>query len=424
MKVLGVAAAAAIALAPFSVVITAPGVAQGAPCAGDGSNPVACQHCLFYVQAYHTSNVCYSTPAHTQAPPSTVELPSLPPLPPVPVVPIPSIAPSPPAPPPTPVQPAKINPLPPGAPRTTTLVTPPKELNASSQAIAAAKEAPAARINPAAPPKPPTQVDFDHQVQNVVNNHSRNVDLIKADNQTLPRPPHWGYVDYDSYHRPTLYNPLNQAMTFRYFYDHAVREAYVAAGGHVVLDAAIVGLYPFTAVGETYVASGSFNGGAWIPPDGWNGPPPPDYIPPPPLEVYQDVAAYVPSVNQTVGVGQVQVVGHDDSQPAGSQDTFLLDDSTLAWGQINDANSFAQIKVTKTQPMPGVGPTDNGTFLVALATATPNESSEPSEPSESTWPLALGYGSLAVAAGFLAWMRSRRKGSRAESESVGGGEGV
>ena len=33
------AAAAAIALAPFSVVATTPGVAQAGPCAGAGANP-------------------------------------------------------------------------------------------------------------------------------------------------------------------------------------------------------------------------------------------------------------------------------------------------------------------------------------------------------------------------------------------------
>jgi hypothetical protein len=150
----------------------------------------------------------------------------------------------------------------------------------------------------------------------------------------------------------------------------------------------------------------SFYGGAWIPPDGWAGPPPPDYTPPAPSEVYQYVSAYVPADNQTVEVGQVEVVGHDDSQPAGSQDTFLLDDSTLAWGQVNDPSSSAQIRVTKTQSLPGVGPTDNGSFLVALAALK-----EPTQPTQPWWPLALGYGALAIAVGLVAWMISR--GNRA-----------
>jgi hypothetical protein len=421
MKALEIAAAATIALAPFSVVATTPGVAQAAPCAGVFANPASCEHCLFYVEAYHTSNVCDqaappSRPA--QAPPGSVPVPT-PEAPPEPAP--PTYAPSSTVPvqtpqfiPPTtlpprtiPVQTPKINPLAPGAPRNASLVTPPKELDVAPQAVTAAKTAPATRINPATPPKPPTQVDFNRQVQNVVSAHSGNVGVIKVNNQALVRPRHWDYLYYDDdYHRPTLYNPLTEAMTFRYFYNGAYREAYVPAGGRIVLDVATVGLFPFTAVGDSYVASGSFYGGAWIPPDGWDGPPPPDYTPPAPPEVYQHVSAYVPADNQTVEVGQVEVVGRDDSQPAGSQDTFLLDDSTLAWGQINDPSSSVQIRVTKTQSLPGVGPTDNGSFLVALAAYK-----EPSQPTQPWWPLALGYGVLAIAVGLVAWMISRRYGA-------------
>jgi hypothetical protein len=300
------------------------------------------------------------------------------------------------------VQTPKINPLTPGTPRNGSLVTPPKALDAPPQAVAAAKAAPATRINPGTIHQMLQVVDFNHQVQTVVNAHNGNVDVVKAGNQALVRPRHWDYIDYDDYHRPTLYNPLNQAMTFRYFYNGAYREAYVPAGGRIVLDVATVGLFPFTAVGDSYVASGSFHGGAWIPPDGWNGPPPPDYTPPARPEVYQDVTADVPADNQTVQIGQVEVVGHDDSQPAGSQVTFLLDDSTLAWGQVNDPSSSAQIRVTKTQSLPGVGPTDNGGFLVALA-----GHEEPEQHTQPWWPSALRYGGLAIAIVLVAWMVSR-----------------
>ncbi len=244
----------------------------------------------------------------------------------------------PPPPPPSvvPVQTPTINPPAPGAPRNAAVVAPPKGLDAPPQAIAAARATPATRIDPATPPPPPTQVNFGQQVQNVISAHSTNIDVVKADNQALVRPRHWDYIDYDVYHRPMLYNPLTEAMTFRYFYDGAYREVYVPAGGQVVLDVATVGMYPFTAVSDNYLTSGSFYGGAYIPPEGWNGPPPPDYTPPPPPVVYHDVSAYIPADNQTVQVPQVQVLGHDDSQPAGSQDTFMLDDSTLAWGQAND----------------------------------------------------------------------------------------
>jgi hypothetical protein len=100
------------------------------------------------------------------------------------------------------------------------------------------------------------------------------------------------------------------------------------------------------------------------------------------------------------------VVDHDASQPAGSQDTFLFDDSTLAWGQINDPSDSAQIRVTKTQPLPGVGPTDNGSVLVALTARQ-----EPTQPSQPWWPSALRFGGLAIAVCLVAWMINRRRGS-------------
>jgi hypothetical protein len=421
MKALGIAAAAVMAFAPFSVVATTPGVAQAAPCAGDGADPTACQNCLFLVAQYRipTPRACYeaapSRPA--QAPPSRlpVQTPEAPPMPVLPEPAPPSVTPvqtpqivppSPPLPSTIPVQTPKIKPLAPGAPRNASLVAPPKGMDASPQAVAAAKAAPATRINPGTVHQMLQLVDFNHQVQNVVNAHSGNVDVVKADNQALARPRHWDYIDYDVYHRPTLYNPLTEAMTFRYFYNGAYREAYVPAGGRIVLDVAAVGPFPFTAVGDSYLTSGSFTGGAWIPPDGWDGPPPPDYTPPAPPDLYTDVSAYVPADNQTVRVGKVEVVGHDDSQPAGSQDTFLLDDSTLAWGQVNDPSSGAQIRVTKTQSLPGVGPTDNGSFLVALAAQQ-----EPTQPTQPWWPLALRYGVLAIGAVLVAWIINRRKRS-------------
>lgn len=406
------AAAAAIALAPFSVVATKSGVAQAAPCAGDGANPVSCQNCLAYVEAYHTANVCYNAapPRPAQPPPSRVSAPEAPPEPaplePAPPVPRPQVVPPSPPPPSTvAVQTPKLNPAGPGVPMNASVVTPPKGLDVPPQAVADAKAAPATRIDPASPLEPPSQVyDFDHQVQNAVDAHSGNVDLVKVDNQELVRPRHWDYIDYDDNHRPALYNPLGEAMTFRYFYNGAYREAFVPAGGRIVLDVATVGLFPFTAVGYSHVAAGSFYGGASIPPAGSDGPPPPRYTPPAPPEVYHDVSAYVAADNQTVEVGQVEVLGHDDSQPAGSQDTFLLDDSTLAWGEVNDPGGLAKIRVTRTQSLPGAGPTDNGSFLVALTALK-----EPTQPSEPWWPPALRYGGLAIAVGLVAWMIDRRK---------------
>jgi hypothetical protein len=415
MKALGIVAAAAMAFAPLCVVATTPQVAQGAPCVGAGSNPTFCEECLFWLVRYgiSTSRSCYEAapPRPAPAPVSRMPLPTAaaPPEPPS-MAPVPTpqvVLPGPPQPTTIPVQIPKINPPASGAPRTASLVTPPKELDAPPPAVAAAKAAPATRINPAAPPKSPTQVDFDHQAHNLISAHGGNVDVVKAGKQALLRPRHWDYLDYDDdYHRPSLYNPLDQAMTFRYLYNGAYREVYVPAGGRIVLDADTAGLFPFTAVGDSYLASGSFYGGAWMPPDGWAGPPPPNYTPPSPPPVYQDVTADVPAGNQTVEVGQVQVVAHDDSRPAGSQDTFLLDDSTLAWGQVNEPTSSTQIRVTKTQPLPGVGPTDDGSFLVALAAH--QESAQPAPP---WWPSALGYGVLAVAVGLVAWRLSVKYGA-------------
>ncbi|WP_068181462.1 hypothetical protein [Mycobacterium sp. UM_CSW] len=413
-KVIPAVAAAVIALAPLGVPAATTGVAQAAPCAGDGSNPVSCQNCLSYVEMYHTANVCYSAapPRTAQPPPTRVPVPEPEPVPLEPAPPVQpprAVPPSPTSPTPIPVQTSK---LPPSARGSAPEVAPPKGLDVPPNEVADAKAAPATRINPARPLEPPSQVyDFNQQVRNVVDAHNGNVDVVKADNQELVRPRHWEYVDYDDNHRPALFNPLSEAMTFRYFYDGAYREAFVPAGGRIVLDAAAAGVFPFTGVGYSHVVAGSFYGGAWIPPPDSSGPPPPNYNPPAPPEVYEHVAANIAADNQTVEVGQVVVLGHDAGQPAGSQDTFLLDDSTLAWGQVNDPSNPAQIRVTKTQSLPAAGPTDNGSYLAALAALK-----QPAPHSEPWWPSALRYGGLAIAVVVVAWLIGRR--NRSEDEAA------
>jgi hypothetical protein len=83
-------AAAAIALAPFSVLAATPGVAQAAPwvpCAGVGADSVACRNCLLPVAQYRmsTPRVYYEAAAArpAQAPPSRVpvQTPEAPPEP-------------------------------------------------------------------------------------------------------------------------------------------------------------------------------------------------------------------------------------------------------------------------------------------------------------------------------------------------------
>ena len=112
MKALGIAAAAVMAFAPLSVVATAPGVAQAAPCAGVGSNPTSCWHCMFYARVFHTANVCNGDgpPRPAQAPPSRVPVPEAPPpLPSMAPVPPEVVPPSPPPPSTIPVQTPKIS---------------------------------------------------------------------------------------------------------------------------------------------------------------------------------------------------------------------------------------------------------------------------------------------------------------------------
>ena len=166
------------------------------------------------------------------------------------------------------------------------------------------------------------------------------------------------------------------------------------------------GVFPFTAVGESYLASGSFYGGASIPPDAGRAHRRRTTACRRPRRCTSDVSAYVPADNQTVQVGQVMVVGHDDSQPAGSQDTFLLDDSTLAWGQVNDPSSSAQIRVTKTQSLPGVGP-DRQRQLLSGA----GRSKEPTQPQPTLVALGAGLRGVADSSGLCrlddqSWKRS------------------
>jgi hypothetical protein len=269
----------------------------------------------------------------------------------------------------------------PAVPAKPAVVAPPKGLEASPTAIAAAKAAPPTQVDPANPPPPPTHVDFNQRVQSVITTHTANIDVVNG----LAHPRHWGYIDYDADRHPILYNPITESMTFRYFYAGDYREVYVAAGSRVVLNVTVDGVFPFTAVGDDYLTSGSFNGGS----------------PPAP---YQDVAVYVPAYSQTVQVGKVQPVAHDDSQPVGSQDTFLLDDSTLAWGQANNPADGGRITVTKTQTLPAVGPTDDGKSLIDLAAV-----SRP-QPTHTWLPWLLGGGVLVLALGLIAWMATRRKG--------------
>ena len=123
------AAAAAIALAPFSVLATTPGVAQAAPwtlCAGVGADSIACRNGLLPAAQYRisTPRVCYEAAAArpAQARPSTVpvQTPEAPPEPaPTTVTPVQTpqvVLPSPPPPRTIPVMAAREELTPPGWP--------------------------------------------------------------------------------------------------------------------------------------------------------------------------------------------------------------------------------------------------------------------------------------------------------------------
>ncbi len=258
----------------------------------------------------------------------------------------------------------------------------------SAEAIQAARLAPAVFVNPAAPPPPPVNVtnvtNINTQITNIQQINIRNNTNVTVNNW---RPDRWDYVDYDPYRRPILYNPCGQDVRYRYYYNGDYRDAWVPAGGRIVLNIGIIGVFPFVAVGSNFVSSGYFNGGAWIPPsDDYTGPPPPDWQPYNPT-YYDNAYVNVPAANQSIFVNRVTEVGHDDTAPAGQQDSFMLDGTTLARGQISPDGSA--ITLATAQKTPGVGPVTDGVDLVNLAT--------PAAPPRDNTPYYVGA-ALAVAA--------------------------
>lgn len=228
----------------------------------------------------------------------------------------------------------------------------PPQVQADQQAVVAAKSAPAIIADPSSPPPPPAgetvinNTNFSTQVNNVINTHQ---DLaVNVNDVTVIRPHNWNYVDYEDNH-PFFFNPVGDPVWVRYWYRDAYQVLYVPVGGRVLLNLDDPVVYPYTVLGQDFVASGFFNGGGYVPP------------------VWQDVAVTVPAYDQTVQVGKVTYVGHDDSAPEGQQDRFMLDDSTLGWGTKQDDG---HITINQTQTAPGVGPTDDGRSLVKLTAAS------------------------------------------------------
>jgi hypothetical protein len=270
----------------------------------------------------------------------------------------------------------------------------------SAEAIQAAKTSPAVVVDPHAPPPPPVNVTNVTNINTQITNIEQ-VNIHENTNVTTNnwRPARWDYVDYDPYHRPVLYNPSGEDVRYRYYYDGDYREAWVPPGERIVLDIVTAAVFPFTAVGSSFVSSGSFNGGGWTPPnDGYTGPPPPDWQPYTPV-TYDNAYVNVPAANQSLFVNQVTAVGHDDTQPVGQQDSFMLDGTTLGRGQISPDGT--SITLATAQKTPGVGPVTNGVDLVNMAT--------PLAPARDNTPYYAGA-LLAVAAlmGGVFWWVWRR----------------
>jgi hypothetical protein len=294
---------------------------------------------------------------------------------------------------------------------TTTTTVPvantPKGVPASRQAIEQAKVAPPAQYSAAKPP--PVRINFTEQVQQVVR-----VDTNR--DRGLYRPRRWEYIDYDEYRRPMFYNPLATEMSFRYFYGGDYRTVLVPVGGRVLLDAVAAGVYPITVLAGDIVSVASFLGGGFVPPPDWVGPPPVDWQPFQPV-TYSQVPVDFSNLNRTVMVDQVTVVGHDDSLPVGQRDVVMLDDSTLARGEIQAPppdGGAPEITLAQTQPLPGVGPWDNGQQYINTALETPTG------PSHNNLPWIIGgVGAvLALLGGIGAWVWRRPHGDHALADDA------
>jgi hypothetical protein len=284
----------------------------------------------------------------------------------------------------------------------------PQGVPASEESIAAARAAAAVEFNAAQPP--PVRGNFNDQVQAAIKaNVDHDVDVY--------RPRHWDYLDYDEYRRPSFYNPLAEDMSFRYFYNGAYQTVFVPAGGRVLLDAIVAGVFAFTAVAAEFVSVGSFYGGCWVPPVGWVGPPPADWQPWQPVS-YTGVPVDFANAGQTVMVDQVTPVGHDDTLPAGQQDVFMLDDSTLARGEIQPSPDGGppQVTLQQTQALPGVGPWDNGQQYINTAIQKP--AAPPNN--RLSWILGGLAAVLALLSGVAAWVWKhfgRRRGRHARPDT-------
>jgi hypothetical protein len=260
------------------------------------------------------------------------------------------------------------------------VVKPPKQApGVPEERVVAAKTAPPIKVEAAKPPPPPTPVNFTQRVTNVATT-TNNVTVIN--NVNVVRPRSWQYVGYEG-RNPYFYNPYRGPVYVRYFYGGDYRMMYVPVGARMLMDVAVGAVYPYTVLGDDFVAAGYFNGDGYAPP------------------IYESVNAYLPAYDQSVLVDRVTYVGHDDNKPVGEQDSFMLNDNTLAWGTNKDDQN---IEITQTQTTPGVGPVDDGASLHEPVVLAAKESG-------NDWQWWAGGAVLATltAAGVTGWAVRRRK---------------
>ena len=262
-------------------------------------------------------------------------------------------------------------------------------------------------INPARPPALPAKVNFNDQIQSAIK-FNVNRDGV------MYRPQHWDYVEYDMYRRPTFFNPLATDAAFRYFYNGAYQTVFVPAGGRVLINMVEAAVFPFTVAAGDLISVGSFLGGAWIPPVDWVGPPPADFVPFAPV-TYSAVPVNFSNAGQTVMVDQVTRVGHDDTLPQGLQDILMLNDSTLARGDVlpGPEGGPPEILVSQTQPLPGVGQWDNGQQYINTAVEKPVSSGTNHLP----WVIGGLAAVLALLGGVAAWVWKHPQGAHASTDA-------
>jgi hypothetical protein len=166
--------------------------------------------------------------------------------------------------------------------------------------------------------------------------------------------PEW--VQYDEYYRPIIVNPYRDPVRVVYVYQNSPRIVTINPLQRVVLYAAELAAYSFTAVvvnalnTAVNVAVGSFFGGGFIPAVGVPLPPPP-----PPVWRYDNVPVqvrYSRAVYEPFRVQRIVDVGEDTRY---GERKVLLDGVTPAWGVwTQNGTGERQFEVHRTQQFPGL----------------------------------------------------------------------